>query len=1060
MVDNVDGPHTHSLPSDSPKKPTRRLSTSEEKTNTASGEALIGGSRDDSCINNMVSDLSVSKKDTAPQKLTLKTAAKTIIAAQGLLPKPAQKTSSKDDQTPPPSAKLRRRNSILMEAPKPEDPGPSVRRYEDNIRSKLKKMGKPYSKESIRALLQNSPEDLPPRLPEENDKKYRVRCDKECEKILKGYGGWKNAMMKLQGNTATTIRLNLFRFEQVQTILKSSHNGVAQKYEELKDSLTDISAGQTEKHNNAILNEVEKHLHSEEERDTLKAIRNILKNNDQPEQSIGALQKHLHYKIDQLKKVSLCATGSVGPGNLTSDYDWSALAPPESRYLEHLFVIEFNSQFRESFKQESGLLFDTNGYTSPLPLLGDKLLTKENDSGAIETAKSVSPNDLEKKQSRLFLKAYSKETKKGENNLQQEFAFARLFQFLPEEDIDLFIAVADKLSEEGTTSTSELISKSLRNAKARMKKFHHTVDVNILRAVIADKPPGIPPQEIEKMEALLKERTSNSENIAAKASILKEKIPDIELRVCNDIHERIKNDLAKTISERVSLRKIFSTKIQEKASLKKKISPKKTSKAMKELDVSIAKTKDLLDKNLLKLQERNATSLFYANEAHPTKGAIDHVLKGLQGMGDASLSILALFSSSLDSGGFYLENIEGTGSEDAVERNKKLMQASQYGFRITDAITKLHNKLKGSKSSSPEEKQKKEDSLASIENHFKKYGMNDLAGKLSPNKGFYSEMYDLRKKNVHSDTLVTFMKRSFPQTDFSSTDMETLLQQCNKKHRRKTALASLHPDLPKIQAKRENPPNLILWLNFSSEERDTLREKVASFKPPHKGDLCPNVLQALKAKGIKNNDDLLSSYKWLKGSTYPTEKKRRTKAKPKKLSREEIQEALTAPPDDTLIDQTIQRLLSSTPDFTAKLTGEQKDALEKMKSRHQKSIDKLKVILPKKGTQLIPESQKILQDKRSSNDKELDGLLTTFIEKKPSLREHIEKREGDIDVQTIKNILAGEDLDEGNMRTLRQTVSEKYNIHSLEKAKDTMFFLLSMTTRLYNSLPFEMTRKE
>lgn len=347
--------------------------------------------------------------------------------------------------------------------------------------------------------------------------------------------------------------------------------------------------------------------------------------------TIEAVSKEIAETVNPFtaQDIKAVALGSVTP---TSDYDIT-FEIPSHPHLEYKCVKYFNEAFLKKQGVNSGVLFDTNVYTSGfMPTDG---------GGGLKYKDKVLPTkftDLTEKEKSLVRTA-----KVNKHQTQLALSIVSIAQALTPEvwatfEKDTPLIVADYLNKNLKTDSKE-----------------HKVK-------------------------LLKEAVTDVREILKKASDYK--------RQTDNMLERKKNQLSSSVSDKDHLEAQAKDSLYVEALETVSLQLEALNLNAQALEKATGSEREQLIKDratlITRFEEVQGKALIYANEAYYSGGAAVHVVKGMQGGGGIELGRQQKMQSLLMNLGYKIQHFEHQYEEHGLGR--ALVGTSKYGDRVGNII--------------------------------------------------------------------------------------------------------------------------------------------------------------------------------------------------------------------------------------------------------------------------------------------------------------------------------------------------------------------------------------
>ncbi|MEM7580009.1 MAG: hypothetical protein AAF316_09165 [Cyanobacteria bacterium P01_A01_bin.80] len=318
----------------------------------------------------------------------------------------------------------------------------------------------------------------------------------------------------------------------------------------------------------------------------------------------------------------------IAPGstNLTSDYDVTFDAG-KNKSLEGKAVQEFNKLFSKSWGKESGIIFDTNVYTT----------------GHMPTGEGKEEKEQDKNKTQWQM---TKEGEKKSDKLLDEMSLLKIRRNMSDTQWkkykkDMLNGIKDKNSKKET--------------EARLKKVEqlHTESQKEFKNKIS--------KLTKEHKSLLQKLKSKLKNKEKKNPDANQNNPDTEMAANNRLYESYLTKVEENLTELEALR----TEVEEQ-----KVRTKEQAKKLDELT--------------LELQEMRSKALVFANEAYHTGGAVEHVVLNQQMGQGISISNNQYLQSINEQTGFAVEQINGN-----ENMGMALWKSAKYVDRLCDAINNI-----------------------------------------------------------------------------------------------------------------------------------------------------------------------------------------------------------------------------------------------------------------------------------------------------------------------------------------------------------------------------------
>jgi hypothetical protein len=398
----------------------------------------------------------------------------------------------------------------------------------------------------------------------------------------------------------------------------------------------------------------------------------------------------------------------AGSNDLSSDYDVTFAAGHLKEDLETLAVIEFNKLFRAQWGLESGLVFDTNVYTtghmrSPA-FKGDVKMMyklKELENKLKEIRKEVDPRKVDPEKAQQDKEKLRNEFNKlvGEyNNLEKEKS-----EELKNSDIKLVELTEDNVDDvigsmtEAQRTLRPVVSRQYKEAKedygtgTEFDELAMVMSLVHMKEFWGQKPDGAE-QHPDGANWTHFEKRLGGEKVPENGQAVPETVKEVKN---NDLLEKVGDIHAELVKKRQEKMKELENN-PELAKNKKNIEMMANNLLYEEYLQEVSKKRSEvqgLDRNAsnavvkqkkLELQELQSKALFFANEAYMTAISAEQVVLNQQLKLGLELPTAQYLASIIEQTTFVGEQIAHiTGNN---KHGRALWKTSKYINRIVEAI--------------------------------------------------------------------------------------------------------------------------------------------------------------------------------------------------------------------------------------------------------------------------------------------------------------------------------------------------------------------------------------
>ena len=368
----------------------------------------------------------------------------------------------------------------------------------------------------------------------------------------------------------------------------------------------------------------------------------------EPPEGKEAMKELLAYRkqyVDSLIAHAIAGTDikakAFGSTNLTSDYDVSLKGAGNVGAVE-----KFNKRFRGDWKQEAGLVFDTNVYTD-----GNFLPDVDKNKGKYGKIKS--------KEEKLEPITNAKQKTKDTAN-QDAAALTKTRKHMSQGDwsdykTNILNSIEDSAKKAQGKKAFGQAEKNYKKWLQELLKEAHRIKTN---AEADDKKFEIAVTELEKQVDTLHKAN-----------------PDIELLASNNLYVKKLRLVEEAEEDRVEKQE----KIQN-AEQNENQDPAKLTALKKELD-----------KNAVEVRKRQSTALMFANEAYFSAGAVRDVVGNNQAGYRLELEreeLLQSFNENLGDTLKDLDKYSGNLPEASIQSSKYVLRLSQSATNLSKAKDK------------------------------------------------------------------------------------------------------------------------------------------------------------------------------------------------------------------------------------------------------------------------------------------------------------------------------------------------------------------------------------